>query len=194
MTDEEIKSCGWLRPLSNKEILGICLLTRSSCLRSMKRYDDEIAARAQAARYLPDNPLMKRVNEKNNVLSRNLQAEDRWNELWDEVEQFLLPTAGPRFEYFQDRKLQTQLFMNQSTNLAEIEKSVRGLKDELASYRAEVSDDPTKLNMAFGKPQPSPVQRQFLSLLADVPQDGRIPLPEEKVPPEYRQSVPGNWK
>jgi len=32
MTEEEIKGCGWLRPLSNKEILGICLLNRANCL------------------------------------------------------------------------------------------------------------------------------------------------------------------
>ncbi|MCU0783679.1 MAG: hypothetical protein MUF81_06450 [Verrucomicrobia bacterium] len=82
MTQEEIDGCGWLRPLNNKEILGICLLNRSTCLRSMKQYGEETKILGHAARYMPDTVLMKRVIEKNKELARNLHAADRWDELW----------------------------------------------------------------------------------------------------------------
>lgn len=185
MTQEEIDGCGWLRPLSNKEILGICLLNRANCLRSMKNYDMEITTLSDAARYLPDTTLMRRVIAKNQELARNLHAADRWDELWNEVETLRLPTAGPMLEHFQNAKLSVQLFMNQSTNLAEIEQSVNELKADLRRYQAEISDDPAKSAEAYSRAQPPPNQRPFLALLQDGLQPRRIRIPQEKVPAEY---------
>jgi len=180
-TDEEIKGCGWLRPLSNREILGICLATRSGVFRSMGHYPEEIAALDQAARYLPDTPLMKRVLEKNRGLAVNLHAADQWDNLWNELEKLSLPTGGPKFEYFQNQRFQIQFAMNQSTNLTEIENEVNGLRDELARYTGSIADDRAKLAEAFGKPPPPDNQRLFLSLLQDVPAR-RVVLPPEQVP------------
>jgi hypothetical protein len=188
MPQEEIDGCGWLRPLSNKEILGICLLNRAHCLRSMKQYQEEVKTLAQAARYLPDTPLMERVISKNQRLARNLHAADRWDELWNEVESLHLPTAGPTFEHFQDGKLATQLFMNQSTNLAEIEKSAAALKEELRRYQNEISDSPAGLAEAYGV-QPDQEQQKFLVMLrADPPP--AIPIARERVPLEYWDGLP----
>jgi hypothetical protein len=190
MTQEEIDGCGWLRPLNNKEILGICLANRANCLRSMKRHDEEIKTLADAARYLPDTPLMKRVIEKGQQLARNLHAADRWDELWDELENLPLPTGGPMFERFQNRKIGVQFFMRQSTNLAEIEKSVAGLQSELRRYRIEISDSQAKLAEAFTPQQPSAYQQQFLALIQAEALPGRIRIPEERVPVQYWKGLP----
>ncbi len=131
-TDEQIKDCGWLRPLSNKEIFGICLLTRSGVLRSMKRYTDEVAALDQAARYLPDTPLMKRALEKNRQLALNLHSADRWDSLWNDLGNLSPSNGRPEVcEHFQNQRFQIQFSMNQSTNLAEIENEISALKEEM---------------------------------------------------------------
>ncbi len=190
MTQEEIDGCGWLRPLNNKEILGICLLNRANCQRSMKRYDEEIKTLGQAARYVSDTAMMKRAIAKGQELARNLHAADRWDELWQEVETLRLPTGGPMFEHFRNRKLQVQLSMNQSTNLMEIERSVTNLKSALSRYRSEISDDLTKTTEAFS-PRPPPANQQaFLALLEDGPHARRIGIPQERVPHEYWNGIP----
>jgi len=198
MTQEEIDGFGWLRPLSNEEILGICLLNRANCLRSMKQYDEEVKTLTQAARYLPDTPLMRRVISKNEELARNLHAADRWDELWNELENLRLPTAGPKFEHFQNGKLAAQLFMNQSTNLAGIEKSVSAFREDLRQYQNEISDSSARLADAYGAPQPNPQQQRFLALLKDdlhpvirIARD-RVPLEYwEGIPPELEQRLQG---
>jgi hypothetical protein len=189
MTQEEIDGCGWLRPLSNKEILGICLLNRANCLRSMKQYDEEIKTLTQAARYLPYTPLMRRVISKNQELATNLHAADRWDELWNELENLRLPTAGLKFEHFQNGKIAAQLFMNQSTNLAEIEKSVSSFKEDLRQYQNEISDSSSKLAEAYGAPKPNAQQQRFLALLKDDLQPV-IRIARERVPLEYWEGIP----
>jgi hypothetical protein len=190
MTQEEIDGMGWLRPLSNREILGGCLLTRSICLRSAKRYDEQIKTLDAATRYLPGTALMKRVLEKNKQLARHLHSADRWDELWDELDKLLLPAGGPQAEIFQGRRLQLQTFMNQSTNLAEIEKSVSALKNDLRRYRSGISDDPARVAEAFGARQPAPNQQKFLALLNDTPGTRRIRIPQARVPPQYWNELP----
>lgn len=190
MTQAEIDANGWLRPLNNKEMLGICLLNRANCLRSMKQHDAVIQTLTDAARYLPDNPQMRQTIARNQNLERRLQAADRWDELWDEVESLALPTAGPMFEQFQNRKLTVQLSMNQSTNLAEIERAVASLKTDLRQFRNELSDNPQKLSEAFGTPQPSPYQQQFLTMIQGDTMTRRIRIPEANVPPQYWLSMP----
>ena len=190
MTQEEIDGAGWLRPLSNKEILGICLLNRANCLRSMKQYDQEIKTLAHAARYVPDSVLMTRVIEKNQELARNLHAADRWDELWAELEALLPPTAGPRFEHFQNRKLQVQFFVNQSTNLVEIEKAVSEFREDFRRFRNQASDDLPRLAASFVPPAAPLNQQLFAALLADAPQGRRVVLRQEQVPHEYWNGVP----
>jgi len=190
MTQEEIDGCGWMRPLSNKEILGICLVNRANCLRSMKQYDAEIRTLAHAARYLPDTVLMKRVIEKNQELARNLHAADRWDELWAELEALVPPTAGPMFEHFQNRKLQVQFYMNQSTNLAEIEKAVSEFREDMRRFRNQISDDLPTLATSFAPPDPTANQQLFIALLADAPQARRMVLRQEQVPHEYWNGIP----
>jgi hypothetical protein len=190
MTQEEIDGCGWLRPLSNKGILGVCLVNRANCLRSMKQYDEEIKTLAEAARYLPDTVLMKRVIGKNQALARNLRAADRWDELWQELETLVPPDAGPVLDPFQKRKLQVQSFMNQSTNLAEIEKLVREFRDDLRSFQNKISDDPGRFAATPAAPEAAPNQRSSLALVSDALQPKRTLLRQEQVPHEYWNGLP----
>ena len=190
MTKEEVEGCGWMRPLSNREILGICLLIRSSCLRSMNQHNEEITTLKAAARYLPDSPLMKTVIEKNLALAANLHAEERWDQLWNELESMQLPSSGPKGEYFQNRRFAAQLSMNQSTNLSEIEKTVQQLKDDLAVFVKEISDDPAKMAASFRAASPAPGERRFFELLQDSPQPRPIFIPQEEIPREYWTNVP----
>ncbi|MDO9542940.1 MAG: hypothetical protein Q7J98_11555 [Kiritimatiellia bacterium] len=190
MTDEEIQDCGWLRPLSNKEVLGICLLNRASCLRSMKQHDDEIKTWSQALRYVPDTPLMQRVIAKNQELARNLPSIDRCNDLCNELNNTRFPTGGPKCEYFRYRKQQVQFFMIQSTNLAETEKSMSDLINEVKQYLTQISDLPGQKAEAFSQPKLPPDQQQFFASLRDVGQVQRVRLPEGRVPLEYQQSIP----
>jgi hypothetical protein len=190
MTQQEIEDNGWLRPLSNKEILGICLLNRANCLRSMKQHDAVIETLGAATKYLPDNPRMRQAIARNQNLERRLHAADRWDELWDEVESLPLPTTGPMFERFQNRKLTLQSTMNQSTNLAEIESAVVSLKNDLRQYRNELSDNPQKLSEAYGAAKPSLDQQQFLTMIQGDAMTRRIRIPEANVPPQYWLSMP----
>ena len=57
--DDRIKSAGWLRPLSKKEAIGHALLARAACLRSAKRYAEEIEIWNAVARYLPDSSIWR---------------------------------------------------------------------------------------------------------------------------------------
>ncbi|OGV63917.1 MAG: hypothetical protein A2498_09625 [Lentisphaerae bacterium RIFOXYC12_FULL_60_16] len=190
MTDEEIRECGWLRPLSNKEVLGVCLQIRASCLRSMKRYDDEVATLTQARRYVPDTPLMRRVIDKNKILSKNLQTEDHCYELWNEIENSQFPNCGPKYEYFRNRKLQMQFFAQYSTNATDVEAAMIDLLRELKEYRTKISDSPEQVIEAHSPPKPPANQQKFLDLLRNVNQVRRVRLPEESIPMEYRQGVP----
>jgi hypothetical protein len=81
--------------------------------------------------------------------------------------------------------------MNQSTNLAEIEKSVSAFKEDLRQYQNEISDNSTKLAEAYAAPQPTPDQRRFIPLLADAPfaeaLPGRTAIPRVALPADYRE-------
>jgi hypothetical protein len=190
MTEEQIRGMGWLRPLSNKEVMAICLLNRSSCLRSVGRYEEANGALDLAAGYHPDTTLARRVLEKNRKLNGDLIAAGRWDALWSDLENLLIPSGGPMAEYFRNKKVETEFFMNQSTNIAEIERTFAEFKAELARYRAEISDDPARVRAAFSPPQPSAEQQRFLAMLTDFGQSEAILLPRERVPADYWRGMP----
>lgn len=190
MTDEEIRSHGWLRPLSNKEILGVCLQMRSSCLRSMKRYDEATATLTQALRYVPDSAFMQQVIEKEKALSDILLAEDRCNELWNKLADTPFPARGPKCDYFRIRKQQVELLANHSTNAAEVEQGMVDLIRELKEYRATISDFPEKLVEVYSPHKEPPDQQNALDISSADGVVRQIRLPEEMVPVEYRRRIP----
>jgi hypothetical protein len=190
MTPEEIDGSGWLRPLTNREILGICLLHRANCLKNMQRFPDEIATLRQAAGYLPDTALMKRVLEKNIELAKNFHAANRWDELWAEVENLPLPGSGPKSGHFWNKKMQIQFFMTQSTDLAVMEQAVTSLKNELTAYRRQIYDHPSEI--ASADTEAPSVGGRFGPIPQDYrgTQERRMRLPQERVPYEYWTGIP----
>jgi hypothetical protein len=193
MTEEEIQGAGWLRPLSNKEILGICLLSRSLCLRSMKNYDEEIKTLSDAARYVPDTPLMKRALQKNVEIARTLQSADIWDRYSAEIESLNLPTGGPRVGYFQDAVQKLWMSMIKTTNSAQLAiagESLDKLKKELRAYRAEISDDIPKMLEAFGGGNTASIAAPMLSLPDELTAKRRIVIERERIPVEYWNNIP----
>lgn len=193
MTEEEIQSAGWLRPLSNKEILGICLLSRSVCQRSMKLYDEEIKTLADAARYVPDTPLMKRALQKNADLARTLQSADTWDRYRAEIESLNLPSGGPRAGYFQDACQQLWMSMSTTTNtaqLAMVGESLEKLKKELRAYRSEISDDIPRMLEAFGGGNAARRAAPMPALPDEMTAKRRVVIERERIPAEYWIFIP----
>ena len=196
MTDEEARAFGWLRPLSKKETMGAFLGIRAACLRSMKRFNESAATWAAVARYLPETPDLKQIIERARLRAQTEHAADRWDELWEATAHLPLP-FGPSFAHFRDRKLQVQLLMNHSTNLAEIQRSVSELKQELETDRQQammMSDSPGTLAMPPTLPtEPASASSdlpQVATLLSAIPQTVRVRIPAKRVPPEYWQAIP----
>ncbi len=196
ITDEEARTFGWLRSMSKPEMLGAFLAIRAACLTSMKRFDDAAESWASAAIYLPVTPDLKSIVERARQRAKVERAADRWDELWEEIAHLQLP-FGSGFAQFRDRQMQLQLFMNQSTNLVEIERAVADLKQGIEADRRQamlMSDS----NGSMLSPPVPPTEAvaggseplQMAALLAAVPQPVRVRIPAERVPHEYWQAIP----
>jgi len=53
VSDEEIRLDGYLKSMTSREELACFMSTRGSCLMSMRRFDEAVAAEAEAARLVP---------------------------------------------------------------------------------------------------------------------------------------------
>ena len=195
MSDQEARKFGWLRPMSKPEILGAFLAIRAASLTSTKRFDEAAETWAAVARYLPVTPDLKHIIERARQRAHVERAADRWDQLWEDVTQLQLP-FGPRFGHFRDRRLQVQLFMNQSTNLVEIEREVAELKQELDADRRQAMlmfDSIGSVTPSWLPTGPLPAGSeppQMATLLSAVPQPIRVRIPAERVPHEYWQGIP----
>jgi len=197
MTSEEAKTFGWLRPMSKPEMLGAFLAIRAASLTSMKRFEEAAQAWAAVARYLPVTPDLKEIVAHARQRAANERAADRWDELCEQVRGLELP-FGPSFAQFRDRKVQLQLFMNQSTNLVAIEQAVADLKQDLDADRRQAM----LMSDSIGSLAPQPLQPsdppttvsesapQLAALLSNVPQPTRVRIPAERIPREYWQGFP----
>ena len=196
LSEEEVKTYGKLRAQTKAEALGAFLSIRAGVLTSAKRFDEAAEAWALAAHYLPPTPVLKEIVERARQLAKNERDADRWDVLWDEVATLALP-ASPKLGYFRNQRLQTQMFMQQSTDLAELEKAASKLKEELAAEfkRMGVNSDTLAGVVAPESLVPSgPARRTLLpdaaSLQALAPQPPSIAIPEDRVPLGFRESLP----
>lgn len=184
LSDEEVKGMVYLQPMSNKEVLGHSLLTRSAVLRSMKQYDQQAETWATAARYLPGTPLWKEIIHDMQIIAKN-EGEQEWREaLWNRVAQLYVP-HGAGYAYFQDRKVRLHLLMNRSPDRAAIEKAAKDFEDELREYVKpflEPRDNRTiKLR---GEPEPQLVLRYAAA------SGKQVPIPADFLPPFERGMIP----
>jgi hypothetical protein len=111
--DEEVKGMVYLQPMSNKEILGHSLLTRSAVLRSMKQYDKQAEIWATAARYLPNTPLWKEIIHDMQQVAKNEGEQERREALWNRVAQLHVP-HGAGYAYFQDKRVRLEWPLNKA--------------------------------------------------------------------------------
>lgn len=196
VSEDEARTYGFLRPMSKREMLGAFLTIRAGCLTSMKRFDDAAGTWAQAARFLAPTPVLAKLVERAQKRAGNERDADRWDTLWQNVERLWMPD-GPKAAHYRNRKVQVQLFMGQSTDMPAIERAVNELSEELAAEFKRMGLDPDARLLAAAQPrQQSAVEGTRSSVgdpdgpLALVPELTRVSIPEECVPPEYRQSIP----
>jgi hypothetical protein len=186
LTDEEIKTYGYLKPMSQREILGAFLIIRAGSLTSMRRYDEAAESWETANRYLPETPVLKQLVARAKERADNTHKADRWDELWEQVMTQPLPDMEPKSKYFQDRQAQILLFMNQSTDLAAIEKAAADLKNEVDAYAKEMNTDIHKVQFRISLvPPPMPPMPPMPGNDA-----GTILIAREQVPLEYWEGIP----
>jgi hypothetical protein len=210
ITDEEIKTYGWLRPMSQKEILGAFLAMRAMNLTSAKKFDEAAASWEAVSHYLPSTPVLQRIVEMSKERASDIHNAERWEELWEAVVTQPIPVDA--LDYFQNRQAAILSFMNRSTDIAAIEKAAADLKDEVNEYAMEKNSDTGLLQIHNSDKYPTtnkthkvlfrvslvppPVRLPQTSepdqLLEDeiIPKTQRVVLPAEFVPPQYWQSTP----
>lgn len=184
LSDDEVKGMVYLQPMSNKEILGHSLLTRSAVLRSMKQYDKQAETWATAARYLPDTPTWKEIVHDMQMIAKNEGEQEKRDALWNRVEQLYVP-HGAGYAYFQDKKVRLHLLMNHSTDTAAIEKAMKNVEDELRDYvKPFVEPGDNRTIQLFGEPQ------QQLVLRYVAPSGKQVKIPADYLPPFSDRMIP----
>src|SRR5208283_3463294 len=115
--DDAISQAGWLRPLSNREIVGHSLLSRLACLGSSERYDEELQYWDIVAKYLPDTQGWSRNfrSRKNEAQSKRDAAERK--ALWRQISGTSIPLGG-EYAHFREQKIRLHLLMINGADLA----------------------------------------------------------------------------
>lgn len=209
ITDEEIKTYGWLKPLNHARILGALLAIRAMNLTSAKRFDEAAQSWDDVSHYLSPTPVLNRIVELAKERAADVHKAERWDELWNAV--VTQPIPEDALDYFQNRQAKILEFMNQSADLEAIEKAVADLKDEVNEYAKERgafppdainfqnSDAPLRKQIRY---RTSLVPPPLRLLQVSEPDDSlaqwamsplsqrRIRIPAERVPPQYWQKIP----
>ena len=205
-SDADAREYGLLRPKTKAEMLGAFLIIRAQTLTSAKRFDEAADAWTQAARYLPTTPTLTRLVANARARAVNEKAADHWDELVAEVQRLRVPTK-PDYAELRDRQLRLLSFMNQNTNVAVIELAVDAFKTELeAAWQREALAADSRLIGGTNVSLVGSVERSFPHIPSQprvaittspqmleaarsslAAQPGRIQIPAERVPWEYRQ-------
>ena len=191
LTDDEVKGMVYLQPMSNKEILGQLLLTRSVVLRSMGQYDKQAETWVTAERYLPDTPMWKETIHGMQLLAKDEGAQARRDALWSQVAQIYVP-HGAGYAYFQDKKVRLHLLMNYSTDTAAIQKAIENFQNELRDYvKPLVEPGDSRIIQLNLEPQQQLVLRYATAAGQEVkiPADFLPPFKNRMIPPELSQRV-----
>lgn len=192
LTDEEIKTYGFLQPMSQQRVLGAFLAIRAGCLTSMKKFDEAAASWEAVNRYLPTTPVLQRIVELAKERASDTHKAERWEELWYQIVHQPIPDEA--VDYFQNRQAQILFFMNHNTDLTAIEKAATALKDEVDKYAKEKTTDIHKVQFRISF-VPPPVRLLQTPNLDDPVasmefSQRRIRIRAERVPPAYWQSIP----
>jgi hypothetical protein len=183
-TDEEIKEYGWLRPLTNKELLGHFLDTRAICLGNAKRYDEAKEMFLISASCFPETPLRKASLQKNLQQLKEAPLGDKIDDWRKQIVGWETP-QGARFYYFENRKIQVRYFVGLCPDATASEKAVDDLKAELADYERQMTlTNPAPEFLEFGQ--------HILDLVGKDGQELRLPV-EALPPPLNRGDIPQDY-
>ena len=183
--DAEIAGGGWLRPLSNKEIVGHSLLSRLACLRSTGRSDEELKTWDIAAKYLPDTPRWRESIKERKREAANNRDTARWTALWKEIERAPIP-RGAGFVYFRDQKIRLHLLMMGGADLAVVQKAVNNFNVELGKYLKPMIEKDGSAALSL----PDNSQPKYASHFRFADSGKKIIVPEDLMPPTAQGGVP----
>jgi hypothetical protein len=190
---EYFEKRGLLRPLSNTESLAHILAERAAVFRSEGRHDDEAKTWAIAARYFPDTPTWREIEE-NMQQCAKLDDYQQWRDgVWKELAGYYIP-HGPGFAFFQDKKIKLRLFMNENFDRNAIERAADEYKKELAQYSKmvmkPVDSGPLALDIGNQRAPETPPLYFFYR-----PPDGNeVRVPADLMPPFARGELPVELK
>lgn len=137
-TQSEIEQYGWLRPLTTQEILGNFLNLRSICLGNAKRYSEAKEVALLAVKYFPKSELRRASVEK--YLQQLSQAPlgDKIIDWRRQLSDWEIP-QGPRYAYFENRKIQLRYFVGLCPDANASEQAVADLQSELSRYVRQIN-------------------------------------------------------
>lgn len=185
--DAEIAGGGWLRPLSNKEIVGHSLLSRVACLQSAGRSDEALKTLDIAAKYLPDTPRWRDTIKVRKRESASKRDTARSTALWREIERAPVP-RGAGFVFFRDQKIRLHLLMMSGADLGVVQKAVDDFNAELGKYVKPAIEKDASAVVAFSLPDQS--QPKYESHFRFPDSGKEIVIPDDLMPPMPREGVP----
>jgi hypothetical protein len=184
--DAEIAQAGWLRPLSNQDIVGHSLLSRLACLRSAGRHDEELKTWDMAAKYLPDTSRWRQTIEERKREAESDRDSTRWTALWQQIEQTSIP-PGAGFVYFRDWKIRLHLLMMSGSDLSVAQKATDDFNEELGEYfKPTIEKDGAG---AFALRAPDQPQTTYASHFRFPDSGKEIVIPEDLMPPTAQGGV-----
>jgi hypothetical protein len=137
-TDEEIKEYGWLRPLTNKELLGNFLETRGICLGDTKRYAEAKEMFLFSSSCFPETPLRKASLQTELQNLKDAPLGDKIDDWRNQIASWEMP-QGARYYYFENRKIQVRYFVGLCPDAVASGKAVDDLRAELAEYARQMT-------------------------------------------------------
>ncbi len=184
--DAEIAGRGWLRPLSNREIVGHSLLSRLACLRSAGRCAEVLKTWDIAAKYLPDTTLWRDTIKESKREAQSTRDTARWTALWQQIERTQIP-RGPGFVYFRDQKIRFHLLMTGGAEIGVVQKAVDDFDAELGKYLKPMMEKDGAA--ALSLPRAVQAQPRYAGHFKFPVSGKEVVIPEDLMPPTARGGV-----
>ena len=181
-----------LQPLSNKESMGHLLGSRAAIFRAAGQHDEEAKTWAIAARYFPDTPTWKGIEENMQQAAKSDDYQQWRDGVWKKLAARFIP-RGPGFAYFADMKIKLYLFMDESLDRQAVEKAADEYTKELDDY-SNTAMKPMIVNNNDTMPeQPAPDSRT-LYFYYRPPDGNEVKVPADFLPPFPNGDLPTDLK
>jgi len=180
-----------LQPLSNKESMANLLGSRAAIFRAAGQHDEEAKTWEIAARYFPDTPAWKGIEE-NMQQAASSDDYQQWRDgVWQKLAMRVIP-RGPGFAYFMDMKIKLYLFMNENPDRQAVEKVADEYAKELDDY-SKTAMQPIIVNNDKMPEQPVPEART-LYFSYHPPDGNEVKVPADFLPPFAGGNLPTDLK